>query len=362
MPAADVGPLTRPQPELHASGDEPVFEKLRRIHTFRRVFEDLASRLIGDVVGSVMPHGRLLEIGAGDGQLHDLLAPSVRARLVCTEPRALGLQTLRARGIEAVRGSAENLPVPDASCAGVMGLCVLDVVQNPRAAVLELYRVLRPGACVVHWLDMTTELAPALSELRASGLIALPNVFTNPGDTTWPEDLFLIEDAQLDLVASILERERRPAGAVLRHYQAAHAAPFRPGRATAAFNSLNDDPELHPRVRHAFATAFERGRPEERARLRGFQGRPVSSARYFASRLQRLFCDRFQIVHNGILSVGGVRPRGPSDPLYTSLVTGSLRTSSVFPQTRRDASAPKPSPQQRLVELGVHTFIARRTR
>lgn len=302
----------------------------------------------------------MIEIGSGDGQLHGWLPESARARLLCTEPRGVGLGRLQAAGIEAQRASADALPVPDGSTAAVVGLCVLDVVERPEAVATELRRVLRVGGHVIHWLDMTTELAPALRELQASGVVTLPNVFEDPTGAGWPEDLFLVPRDQLDLVLEVLHRVGHPAGPVLRRYRARFARPFSATRATAAFNALNDDPETRPMLRRAFSDAMRLASPAQQTQLRGFQGRPVSSAGFFAARLKRLFSEGFAVAHNAIISVGEVQPRTEGDAGYRSLVAGASRTLPTPPEVRLDVSAPLPGPDERLVELGMHTFVARR--
>ncbi len=342
------------------ASDQAVFAQIDRIRAHRRTFGALARRLVTDVVETVAPDGPLVEVGAGDGQLHAWLPDSARARLLCTEPRGVGLGRLQAAGIEAQRASADALPVSDGSTAAVLGLCVLDVVQRPEAVVAEFRRVLRVGGHAIHWLDMTTELGPALLELQPTGGVTLPNVFGDPSRTTWPEDLFVVPGEQLDLILEVLQRAAHAAEPVLRRYRQRFARPFSVTRATAAFNALNDDPQTRPMLRQAFSEAMRLASPAERTRLRGFQGRPMSSSAFLAARLQRLFSEGFAIVHNAIISVGEVQPRTEDGAGYRSLVAGASRTLPSPPSERLDASAPLPGAEQRLVELGMHTFVARR--
>ncbi|MCR9162420.1 MAG: class I SAM-dependent methyltransferase [Nannocystaceae bacterium] len=345
---------------MGTSTDRAVFDQIDRIRAHREVFASASRRLVGDVLESVAPRGPLIEIGAGDGQLHAWLPASAQARLLCTEPRGLGLSRLQAAGIRAERGRADALPVRSGEASAVLGLCVLDVVERPAQVVAELHRALRPDGYVVHWLDMTTELAPAIAQLHADGLVVLPNVFSDPCAATWPEDLFLVPRAQLERVVEVLCGAGHPAGAQLRRYAARFGRPFSASKATAAFNRLNDDPHARPMLRGAFADALRLGSPAAQAQLRAFQGRPVSSARFFAARLQRMFAGRFAVVHNEIIAVGEVRPCSENAVRYRSLVAGSSRSLEAPPSPRLDASAPHPGPGEQLVELGMHTFIARR--
>ena len=97
--------------------------------------------------------GRLLVVGAGPG--HDLdHVPASVSHAVALEPSAPMLRralpraaALRARGVDVtlVAGVAEALPLPDASVDAVLCAFVLCSVGDPRQALAEARRVLRPG-------------------------------------------------------------------------------------------------------------------------------------------------------------------------------------------------------------------------
>jgi ubiquinone/menaquinone biosynthesis C-methylase UbiE len=94
--------------------------------------------------------GRTLEIGAGTGVNLELYPDSV-TELVLTEPdehmrRQLErkLPGLR-RPAEVVDAGAEDLPFPDASVDTVVATLVLCTIPDPRAALNEAARVLRPA-------------------------------------------------------------------------------------------------------------------------------------------------------------------------------------------------------------------------
>ncbi|MHB8328290.1 MAG: class I SAM-dependent methyltransferase [Acidimicrobiales bacterium] len=94
--------------------------------------------------------GRVIEVGAGHG-INFVHYPEAVTELVAVEPEAY----LRAAAdkaaakaqvpVEVVDGTADHLPVPDASFdAGVVSL-VLCSVPDQAAALAELHRVIRPG-------------------------------------------------------------------------------------------------------------------------------------------------------------------------------------------------------------------------
>lgn len=94
--------------------------------------------------------GRVVEIGAGTG-LNLAHYPGHVGELVLTEPEEPMARRLRARVAETPRPArvatspAEQLPVEDGWADTVVGTLVLCTVDDPRAALREVVRVLRPG-------------------------------------------------------------------------------------------------------------------------------------------------------------------------------------------------------------------------
>lgn len=98
-------------------------------------------------------HGRVLEVGAGDGRNFAHYPPTV-TEVVAVEPEShlRGLADKRARRapvkVQVLDGLAEQLPVEDdAFDAAVLSL-VLCSVTDQAAALAEIRRVLRPGGRV----------------------------------------------------------------------------------------------------------------------------------------------------------------------------------------------------------------------
>ena len=93
--------------------------------------------------------GRVLEIGAGTG-LNAALYPASVESVVLAEPDPAMARKLRAKvaasalDAEVVEAPAESLPVEDASFDTVVSTMVLCTAGDPRAAVREIARVLRP--------------------------------------------------------------------------------------------------------------------------------------------------------------------------------------------------------------------------
>jgi len=92
--------------------------------------------------------GRTLEIGAGTGLNLDHYPQGLPSLTLC-EPEEPMAQRLRPRaaahGATVLVSPAEAIPVADGSVDTVVSALVLCTVEDPRAAVAEIERVLAPG-------------------------------------------------------------------------------------------------------------------------------------------------------------------------------------------------------------------------
>ena len=340
--------------------------RLAGVRRQRQPFESLSRRIVADTLDRFLPaEGRVVEIGMGDGQLYERLPESLRPRLLHTEPLAAASRAFRKQhpDVTVVQAPAERLPLEAGEAAAVIGLCMMDVVPDGPAVVRELSRVLRPGGRFIHWLDMSTVLLPIVSALQGTELLLMPNVFGDPAEGEWPEDLFLVPRQQLALVVATLQENGHPLARPLGQYLARFSAtPFAAGPAAAELAQLQDDSALRLALKGAFKSAFELASPTVRQQLASFQGRPVSSARYFEQRLRGWFGPEtgFQVEASSLACAWDHAPRGEPPFPYMSCCVGEQRYLPYAPEALLCADAVAANESQALLELGVFAFVASR--
>jgi ubiquinone/menaquinone biosynthesis C-methylase UbiE len=324
--------------------------------------------LLGDLLARYVPEGDepVVEIGAGDGQFRDWLPEQLLPRMTHTEPLAVAAREARKRHPQAhiVRAPAERLPFGAGEVSSVLGSCVLDVVDDGALVARELARVLRPGGTFIHWLDMSTRLNDAFEILSQADLVPLPNVFSDPSASRWPEDMFLTARADLNLVLEILERHRHPFAKPLRQYLAVFAhLPHTLRPALAEYTQLQESASLRVALQGMFRAAAELAEPRLQERLGSFQGRPVASSRFFESRLNSYFTAAagFEPVFSGIVAAAELLPAITEPPTqYVSSCVGEQRQLPAVPEVRLCPEAPLPGPHQTLRELGAFAYVVRR--
>jgi ubiquinone/menaquinone biosynthesis C-methylase UbiE len=303
--------------------------------------------------------GTLLEIGAGFGELAHWLDGDSR-RFVHTEPDAAALARLRARFPEARAepASAERLPVPDASSAGVVGLCTLDVVSDMHAALCEARRVLAPGGVFVHLMDLAPSFEGELRELAAAGKVVLPNLFSDPSEARWPEDLLVSDWVETKRLLAALAANSHPLPQVFAPYFAHFGrASFDAAKAAREFELLVRTPELRellkPMLASGFALGHRLGVPPPRGAL-------LSAGRKLVERIERAASRAgFVVERNDVESAWAHTVRADTAQRYRSLALGHERRSETLPRHLLCEDAAEPGPASALIEASVAVFVAR---
>jgi len=127
---------------------EEFHEESSRDHSL----EVLTRGVMVDRIGSLTGPATIVDLGCSTGYLLDDLSRRwPRARLVGIDLVMSGL-TKAARLVPsaiAVQGDACRLPLPDSSVDALVSANLLEHVPDDRAALAEIFRVLRPGAVAV---------------------------------------------------------------------------------------------------------------------------------------------------------------------------------------------------------------------
>ena len=118
----------------------------------------------------------VLELGAGNGEMHDLIMADPRSRgmigrYVTTEQSEAGVALMRKRGIESVRADACELGMPDESFDLVVSFDVMHHVSDPARMGAEMLRVSRRRffLCEANGLSVLRKLNELRPSLRAYG-------------------------------------------------------------------------------------------------------------------------------------------------------------------------------------------------
>lgn len=342
------------------AGSGSWFGRLEPLAAIREPFTECHRTIVKRVLERhVAREGTLLEIGAGFGQLARWLDGDT-PRFVHTEPDPLALARLRARypNAKTEQATAERLPVPDASCAGVLGLCTLDVVSDMNAALREARRALAQGGVFVHLMDLAPSFAGELRELAAAGKVVLPNLFSDPSEARWPEDLLVSDWVEMKRLLAALASKAHPLPQVCAPYFSHFdGASFDAASAARQFQTLVRTPELRELLKtllaSGFALAHRLGVPPPRGEL-------VCAGRRLAERIERAASQAgFIVERNDIESAWSHTARDAKAPRYRSLALGHERRAGSFPQCLLCEDARPPEPAAALVEASVAVFVAR---
>lgn len=139
--------MTPPQPVPSVDRPHPVFSRV-----YARISEGMDAEGLAALRTELLAplSGSVVEIGAGNGRNFTRYPATVtRVTAVEPEPHLRGLATRAAAvapvPVTVVAGTAEALPVPDASADTAVLCLVLCSLSDRDTALAEITRVLRPG-------------------------------------------------------------------------------------------------------------------------------------------------------------------------------------------------------------------------
>jgi len=130
--------------EQAAAWPDAVAGQMERHYSPGRTWEALARGLLG-----LVRLGDVLDGGAGDGAVAQLIAPRARS-VTCLDRRWRLVEAARARvralpNVRCIRGDLHDIPAAGAHFDQVLLFHVLASVSDPARVLREVHRVLRPG-------------------------------------------------------------------------------------------------------------------------------------------------------------------------------------------------------------------------
>lgn len=130
---------------MHGAGDVRFFDRIAPLYDWLMPAAD------PDALGAGFARAertvdRVLDVGGGSGRA--AMAVPVEDRIVVDVSEGM-LTRARDRGLDAVRGDAARLPIPDAAVDAVAIVDALHHFPDQAGALREAARVLRPGGVVV---------------------------------------------------------------------------------------------------------------------------------------------------------------------------------------------------------------------
>jgi ubiquinone/menaquinone biosynthesis C-methylase UbiE len=125
------------------------YERTSRSSGEERFMKPLRQEVTG------LAHGRVLEIGAGNGLNFAFYRPEMVECVEAIEPDSVMLGHARKRAVAApvlinlVQAPVENLPFPDESFESAVATLVFCSVDDPPRGLREVRRVLKPGGMLL---------------------------------------------------------------------------------------------------------------------------------------------------------------------------------------------------------------------
>jgi SAM-dependent methyltransferase len=146
--------------------DDARLRRRARAYTGASTAIDVRVPLVAAVV-EARP-ARVLEVGAGWGELAEWIARETGAEVVVTDLSPHMVELSRARGLDASVADVQSLPFADGSFDVVVAAWMLYHVPDLDRGLAEIARVLRPGGRLVAATNSITHLHE-LRELVGSG-------------------------------------------------------------------------------------------------------------------------------------------------------------------------------------------------
>jgi 2-polyprenyl-3-methyl-5-hydroxy-6-metoxy-1,4-benzoquinol methylase len=137
--------------------------------------------------------GRIVDVGCGVGRLRTFLGDTIESYAGVDAIEYEGLST----GIAFLRAdlNRDPIPVPDRSADAAISIETIEHLENPRAFVRELVRIVKPGG----WIVVTT---PNQRSVLSLGALLVKGHFSAFGARNYPAHQTALLDTDLSRIAA----------------------------------------------------------------------------------------------------------------------------------------------------------------
>lgn len=133
---------------------------------FEKTYATPTYELVWKTVESYIPRkGIVLDAGCGDGEYSRKIM-KITPSVVSMDLSSAALKSLKEEGNLTLVGDAGNLPLKSQFSNAVISLSVLEYVEDPKRAIMEFERVLKPGGYLIITVPNLTSLYTIQRKLR----------------------------------------------------------------------------------------------------------------------------------------------------------------------------------------------------
>ncbi len=129
--------MTEEKQPTPGNPEEEVYTQYKYNRKPRKIIEQII-----DIVNGMPDNAKILSVGSGDGYVERFIEEQTGRRIQCLDVSPKRVEIARKRGLEAMEGSAYQLPFEDDSFDLVLAIHIFEHLVNPEIFLDEVHRVL----------------------------------------------------------------------------------------------------------------------------------------------------------------------------------------------------------------------------